>query len=171
MNQSSGGLISPVRQPGLQSPIVIITAGLDKPLVTQISLVVLVKVLFTVELSSNVNLRSKLVTEILRLLPRQFWNRQEGVDPLCSLLTLQVLHGNINHGNEVRRDVPGGGAVDEVPLLGVDLTAACLLSQLSLRHRPGQHDDMSSFKCQDGIVSNIKVSSKVLVLRCTCSTR
>ena len=136
-----------------------------------LTIVVVIEVLFTVELSSNVNIFTELVTEILRILLRQFRNRQKGVDLIISLLAPHLLQGDVNHGDERRRDVPDGGAVDEVPLLGVDLTAACLLSQLSLRHRPGQHDDMSSLKCQDGIVSNIKVSSKVLVLRCTCSTR
>ena len=100
----------------------------------------MVKVLFTVELASNVNLRSKLMTEIHGLLLGQSWYRQEGVDLLCFLLTLQVFQGDVNQGDELGRDVPGGGAVDEVPLLGVDLSTAGLLSQLSLRHRPGQYN-------------------------------
>ena len=101
----------------------------------------MIKILFTVELASNVNIRSKLVAEILGLLPCQFWYRQKGVDPLCSLVTLQVLNGNIDSPDEVGRDVPDGGGVDEVPLLGVDLGTAGLLSQLNLGHRPGQHDN------------------------------
>ena len=48
----------------------------------------------------------------------------------------QLLQGNINQLDELGRDVPGGGGVDEVPLLAVDLSTAGLLSQLSLRHRP-----------------------------------
>ena len=100
----------------------------------------MIKVLFTVELSSNVNIFTKLVAEIQGLVPRHFWYRQEGIDPLCSLMTLQVLHGNINHGDEVGSEVPGGGGVDEVPLLSVDLSTAGLLSQLFLRHRPGQYN-------------------------------
>ena len=55
-------------------------------------------------------------------------------------MTLQVLYGNINLRDEVGSEVPGGGGVDEVPLLGVDLSTAGLLSQLSLRHRPVQYD-------------------------------
>ena len=144
MNQSSGVVISPVWEPRPQSTIIIVATGLDKFLVTQITLVVVIKVLFTIKLPSNVNIRSKLVTKILSLFSCQFWYRQEGVDPLCSLLTLQLLNGNINHPDEFGREAPGGGVVDEVPLLGVDLSTAGLLSQLSLRHRPGRQDEMSS---------------------------
>ena len=98
----------------------------------------MIEILFTIELPSNVNIFPKLVAEIQSFLPGHFWYRQEGVDPLCSLVTLQVPCGNINHGDEVCGEVPGGGPVDEVPLLGVDLGTAGLLSQLSLRHRPFQ---------------------------------
>ena len=96
----------------------------------------MIEVLFTVELPSNVNIFPKLVTEIQGLIPRQFWYRQEGVDLLCSLLTSHLLQGDLDPGDELGREVPGGGLVDEVPLLGVDLGTAGLLSQLSLRHRP-----------------------------------
>ena len=105
------------------------------------TIVVVVKVLFTVELPSNMNIFTKLVTEILRLLPGQFWYRQEGVDLLCSLQALHLLQGDLDPGDELGREVPGGGLVDEVPLLGVDLGTAGLLSQLSLRHRPGQYNN------------------------------
>ena len=98
----------------------------------------MVEVIFTVKLPSNVNIFPKLVTEIQGLLPGQLWNRQEGVDLLCSLMTLDLLQWDVDHGDELGREVPGGGRVDEVPLLGVDLSTAGLLSQLSLRHRPVQ---------------------------------
>ena len=101
----------------------------------------MIKVLSTVELSSNVKIFTKLVTEIHGLLLRQFRNRQEGVDLLCFLLTPHLLQGDVNLGDELGREVPGGGAVDEVPLLGVDLSTAGLLSQLSLRHRPAQYNN------------------------------
>ena len=96
----------------------------------------MIKVLFTVELSSNVNIRSKLVTQILRLLPGQFWHGQEGVDPLLILPAPQVLHGNLGLSDKGGGEVPDGGAVDKVPLLCVHLPAAGLLSQLLLRHGP-----------------------------------
>ena len=107
------------------------------------TIVVEVKVLFTVELSSNVDIRPELVTEIQGLVLRQSGYRQEGVDLLCYLLTLQVLQREVNPGDELGRDVPGGGPVDEVPLLGVDLSTVRLLSQLSFRHGSGQHNDIS----------------------------
>ena len=105
-----------------------------------LTIVVVIEVLFTVEVSSNVNIFTELVTEILRILLRQFRNRQKGVDLIISLLAPHLLQGDVNHGDERRRDVPDGGAVDEVPLLGVDLSTTGLLSQLSLRHRPGQYN-------------------------------
>ena len=99
----------------------------------------MIEIIFTVELPSNGNILTKLVTEILRLLPSHFWYRQEGVDLLCSLQAPHLLQGDLDPGDELGREVPGGGLVDEVPLLGVDLGTAGLLSQLSLRHRPGQY--------------------------------
>ena len=100
----------------------------------------MIKVLFTIELPSNVNIFTKLVTEIQGLIPCEFWNRQEGVDLLIFLLTPHLLQGDLDPGDELGREVPGGGLVDEVPLLGVDLSTAGLLSQLSLRHRPAQYN-------------------------------
>ena len=108
----------------------------------------MIKVLFTVELSGNVNIFTKLVTEIQRLLPRHLWYRQKGVDPLCCLLAPQLLQWDVNHGDELGREVPPGGLVDEVPLLGVDLSTAGLLSQLSLRHRPDQYNPEELFRDQ-----------------------
>ena len=105
-----------------------------------VTVVILIEVSFIAKPPSNVDIFTKLVTEIQGLLHRHFWYRQEGVDPLCNLMTLQVLQGNINHADELCREVPAGGVVDEVPLLGVDLSTAGLLSQLSLRHRPGQYN-------------------------------
>ena len=84
------------------------------------------------------NIFTKLVTEILCFLFCQFRYRQEGVDLLCSLVTLQLLQRNVSHGDQLSREVPVGAGVDEVPLLGVDLSAAGLLSHLLLRHRPGK---------------------------------
>ena len=104
----------------------------------------MIEIIFTVELPSNGNILTKLVTEILRLLPSHFWYRQEGVDLLCSLQAPHLLQGDLDPGDELGCEVPGGGLVDEVPLLGVDFSTACLLSQLSLRHRPGQHEDDDS---------------------------
>ena len=98
----------------------------------------MVEVIFTVELPSDVNIFAKLLTEIQGLLPGQFWYRQEGVDLLCSLQAPHLLQGDLDPGDELGREVPAGGLVDEVPLLGVDLSTAGLLSQLSLRHRPVQ---------------------------------
>ena len=109
-----------------------------------VTVVILIEVSFIAKPPSNVDIFTKLVTEIQGILHRHFWYRQEGVGPLCYLMTLQVLQGNINHGDELGREVPAGGVVDEVPLLGVDLSTAGLLSQLSLRHRPGRQDEMSS---------------------------
>ena len=77
------------------------------------------------------------MTEVLRLLPRQLWYREEGVDLLIFLLTPHLLQGDHDPGDELGREVPGGGLVDEVPLLGVDLSTAGFPSQLFLRHRPG----------------------------------
>ena len=108
------------------------------------TVVIVIEVLFRVKMPSDVNFLSKLVTEISGLLLSQSWYWQKGVDPLCYLVTLQVLSGNIYHGDEVGSEAPGTGLVDEVPLLGVDLSTAGLLSQLSLRHRPGRQDEMSS---------------------------
>ena len=88
------------------------------------------------------NIFTKLVAEIQGLLLSQFWNWQEGVDLIISLPAPQLLQGDVNPGDERGREVPGGGGVDEVPLLGVDLSTAGLLSQLNLGHRPGQHDNM-----------------------------
>ena len=107
-----------------------------------LTIVVVIKFLFTVNLPSNVNIFAKFVTEIQGLLPCQLWNRQEGVDLLCSLQAPHLLQWDVNLGDELRREVPGGGLVDEVPLLGVDLGTAGLLSQLSLRHRPGQYKNI-----------------------------
>ena len=92
----------------------------------------MIKVLFVGELPSNVNIFTKLVAEVQGLLPGQFWYGQKGVDLLCFLLTPQVLQGDLSQGDELGREVPVGGGVDEVPLLGVDLSAAGLLSQLLL---------------------------------------
>ena len=58
----------------------------------------MIEVLFTVELPSNVDIFTELVTEIQGLRPRYFWYRQESIDPLCFLVTLQVLYGNIDPG-------------------------------------------------------------------------
>ena len=98
----------------------------------------MIKVLFTIELPSNVNIFTKLVTEIQGLLSSQFWNRQEGVDLVCFLLAPHLLQWDLNPGDELGREVPAGGGVDEVPLLGVDLNTAGLLSQFSFRHRPSE---------------------------------
>ena len=96
----------------------------------------MIKVLFTVELAGNMNIFTKLVTEIKGLILCQFRNRQEGVDLLGFLPAPQFLQGDVDLGDELGRDVPVGGVVDEVPQLGVDLSTACLFSQLNLRHRP-----------------------------------
>ena len=63
------------------------------------------------------NILTKLVAEILRLLPGQLRHRQEGVDLLRLLLAPQVLQGDVGESDEVRGEVPDGGAVDQVPLL------------------------------------------------------
>ena len=96
----------------------------------------MIKVLFTVELAGNVNIFTKLVAEIQGLLLGQFRNRKERVDLLGFLPAPHLLQGNVNLGDELGREVPGGGGVDEVPLLGVDLRTAGHLYHLSLRHRP-----------------------------------
>ena len=109
----------------------------------------MIKVLLTVELSSNVDIFTKLVTEIQGLLLRQFRNRQEGVDLIGFHLAPHLLQGDLNHGDELPgRDVPVGGAVDEVPLLGVDLSATRLLFQLYLRHCPGPDNHNQLFRDQ-----------------------
>ena len=98
----------------------------------------MIKVVSGEELASNPNIFSELVTEILRLFPRQLRYGQEGIDLLRFLLAPQVLQRDVREsGHEDRGEVPGGGAVDEVPLLGVDLPAVGLLGQFGLRHGPG----------------------------------
>ena len=98
----------------------------------------MIKVVSGEELSSNPNIFSELVTEILRLLPRQLRYGQEGIDLLGLLLAPQVLQRDVlQSGHEVSGEVPTGGAVDEIPLLRVDLPAVGLLGQLGLRHGPG----------------------------------
>ena len=92
----------------------------------------MIKVLFVGELPSDVNIFTKLVAEVHCLLPGQFWYGQKGVDLLSFLLTPQVLQRDLSQGDQLCREVPVGGGVDEGPLLGVDLSAAGLLSQLLL---------------------------------------
>ena len=104
----------------------------------EFTIVIMIKILSVCELPSNVNIFTKLVAEIKGLLPGQFGYGHERVDLLCLLLTPQVLQRDVSHGDELGREVPVGVGVDEVPLLGVDLSAAGLLSHLLLRHHPGQ---------------------------------
>ena len=98
----------------------------------------MIEIIFSIKLPSNVDIFSKLVTEIQGLLHRYFWYWQEGVDLVGFLTAPQFLQWDLNPGDELSREVPGGGGVDEVPLLGVDLSTAGLLSQFSFRHRPSE---------------------------------
>ena len=115
----------------------------------------MIKVLFVAELPGNVNILTKLVAEVHGLFPCQFWYGQECVDLLCFLLAPQVLQRNVSHGDQLSREVPVGAGVDEVPLLGVDLSAAGLLSHLLLRHRPGKAVDSALERKADPMISHL----------------
>ena len=96
----------------------------------------MIKVIFVENLSSNVNIISKLMAEVQSLRLGKLRYGQERVDILRLLLAPEVLGGNVHQSDEVGGEVPAGGVVDHVPLLGVDLPAVCLNCQLCLRHRP-----------------------------------
>ena len=91
----------------------------------------MIKVLFTVELAGNVNIFTKLAAEIQGLLLRQFRNREEGIDLIGFLVAPHLLQGDVDHGDELGREVPLGVGVDEVPLLRIDLSAVFSLSSAS----------------------------------------